>query len=363
MIGFYLLIVCVLINLYFYSRFLPLAFYKGSDKPQKGFPASLIVCAKNEAEQLEKHIPLWLEQQHPDFELILINDRSSDETLKVMESWAVKDKRISIVNVRENETFWANKKYALTLGIKRATHPRLIFTDADCRPASKQWLGAMSAQLDQKQELVLGYGPYENRPGFLNRLIRYETAMTGVQYLSAALRGKAYMGVGRNLAYTSSLFFKQSGFMSHMNLASGDDDLFVNQASTSDNTNVCLNVKAFTYSIPKDNLAEWIRQKRRHITTATNYSLGQRISLTLYFLSNWAFWPLVVLGFILLPWWWIAPLALVRIIAQYAVTGLSFKQLNEKGLLALTPLLELVLVWLQLIIFISNLMAKPKHWK
>lgn len=363
MTGLYLLIGTVLINIFYYSRFLPLTRYKSPSKPSKGYPVSLIVCAKNEAEQLDQHIPLWLQQNHPDFELILINDRSSDNSLEVMEKWESQDERICIVDVQENETFWANKKYALTLGIKRAKHPRLVFTDADCRPSSSSWLGKVSAQLDRQHRLVLGYGPYESKPGLLNLLIRYETGITAIQYLNAALRGKAYMGVGRNMGYTSELFFEQSGFMNHMELASGDDDLFVNQASTKDNTVICIDQDAFTYSIPKTQPGEWFNQKRRHITTSAHYKPSQKFSLGLYFLANWAFLPLAIVCFILYPWWWPLSIVLLRLSVQYLVTGFCFKQLGEKSLTPWILLLEPLLVWSQLFIFISNLMAKPKRWK
>src|SRR5690554_6578537 len=257
-------------------------------------PVSLIVCAKNEAENLSKHIPLWLEQDYPNFELILINDASNDETLEVMEAFATEDSRIKIVNVKNIEAFWGNKKYALTLGIKRAKNNQLIFTDADCFPASKEWLSHMVAGFSDEKQLVLGYGAYQKQPGFLNQLIRFETLMTAVQYFSYAKMGNPYMGVGRNLAYTSTLFYENSGFMRHIKVASGDDDLFVNDAATSRNTAICIAPKAFTYSLPKKTWKKWILQKKRHYTTAKLYKPLHRILLGAYFIFNLLFWILLV---------------------------------------------------------------------
>ena len=272
MVLLYALIAVVIINCGFYILFSKFSFHSFSDiNSEKNYPVSLIVCAKNEAENLKKHIPLWLQQDHPDFELILIDDASVDETLDVMESFQAKNQKIQIVKVKNNEAFWANKKYALTLGLKRAKNQRLLFTDADCKPASNQWLSTMTAQFSEKKQLVLGYGAYQKQSGLLNRLIRFETLMTALQYFAYAQAKIPYMGVGRNLAYTAKLYYDNKGFMSHIKLPSGDDDLFVNEAATPTNTAICVSEKAFTYSIPKKTWKGWWIQKKRHITTSKFY--------------------------------------------------------------------------------------------
>src|SRR5690606_20033884 len=171
------------------------------------FPVSVIICAKNEAENLQKNIPHILAQNYPDFELVLINDASSDETLDVIKSFAEQDPRVKYVDVVNNEAFWANKKYSLTLGIKKAKNNYLLFADADCRPDSANWIQEMAGRFTNKKELILGYSPYESKPSLLNLLIRFETVMTAIQYFSFAKTGSPYMGVGRNLAYTNKLFY------------------------------------------------------------------------------------------------------------------------------------------------------------
>lgn len=331
--------------------------------PENPFPVSLIVCAKNEAENLEKHIPLWLEQDHPDFELVLVNDRSVDDSGKIMESWAVRDSRIKIVDVQEIDAFWANKKYALTLGIKRASHQRLIFTDADCRPGSKSWLRKMSSLFDEQTQLVLGYGPYERHGGLLNALIRYETFVTATQYLNAAFKGNAYMGVGRNLGYTQYLFYDQSGFMNHMDVASGDDDLFVNHAANASNVALSMDPETFTYSIPKRSWADWLRQKRRHLTTARHYKGTHKFVLGLLYLLRWSFWVLLVIGLLIYPFWWALIPVLITIGVQYVVQGRLAERLSVKSLSPFFPLFDLLLLCTQLAIFSANLVAKPKRWK
>ena len=218
---------CNLIYYLFFSKF---AFAKQSHKKGKNTsqPVSVIVCSKNEAENLRANVPIWLAQKHDNFQLVLINDASNDETKEIIETFAASDKRITAVNVENNEAFWGSKKYALTLGIKRAEHNILLFTDADCIPNSPYWIQQMADSFVDNKELVLGYGAYKKIKGsLLNSLIRYETVFTALQYFGYAKCGNAYMGVGRNLAYTSELFYEQNGFITHMDVQSVEMTTFL----------------------------------------------------------------------------------------------------------------------------------------
>ena len=364
MVLLYIFGAVALINCVYYLFFSKLAFLKISEKNNsEKYPVSLIVCAKNEAENLKKNIPLWQQQHYPNFEIILINDASSDETLEVMESFAENDERIQIVNVKNNEAFWANKKYALTLGIKRSKNTRLIFTDADCYPASMEWLALMAENFSDEKQLVLGYGAYEKHPGFLNKIIRFETLMTAVQYFSYAKAGNPYMGVGRNLAYTSNLYYENNGFMSHIKIPSGDDDLFVNEAATSKNVSICIEPEAFTYSFPKKKKKKWLIQKKRHYSTAKLYKTKHRLLLGVFFLFNLLFWLLAPI--ILFTDFWAFGLGIIfiRIAIQYIIIGNAAKKLKEQDLILFIPFYELFLIFTQLSIFISNSSEKNSRWK
>lgn len=355
------LIVFAIINGIYFLYYSKLSFTDiSADIQSEDYPVSLIVCARNEAENLRQHIPFWLAQDYPNFELIVVNDHSNDETLDVIKWFAKKDSRVIVVDVKQNENFLGKKKYALTLGIRKARYSRLLFTDADCKPAGNSWIRSMTSRLSNEKQLVLGYGGYNKTKRLLNALIRFETVMTAFQYFSAALRGHPYMGVGRNLAYTSNLFYDQSGFTSHIHVDSGDDDLFVNQAATPKNTAVCLCPESFTHSIPKQKWSSWIRQKARHSTTAHYYSLTQKLILGLYYFSNLAFWFTLICG-LLINWPLFLAIGLGRMILQYALLSKGFKRLGERDLIWALPLLDLFLVLMQLVIFISSF--KKTVWK
>lgn len=342
------------------------SFEKG--KPNTSYfnkPISIIICAKNEAKNLKENLPFFIKQHYENFELVLINDSSTDNTLAVFKEFKKQfPDKIKIVDVKANEQFWGNKKYALTLGIKAASNEYLLFSDADCKPVSENWAQEMTHKFTQKKHIILGYGSYKkDKRSLLNKLIRFETLLTAIQYFSYSKIGIPYMGVGRNLAYTKSLFFKTNGFVNHMHLKSGDDDLFINQIATKHNTSICYSSDSFTVSSPKTNLKSWIQQKRRHISTANYYKKHHQFLLATFYNSQLLFWLLgSVLLIALYNWQLIVVLIITRFLVQYIVLWNAAKKLQEKDIVVLTPVLELFLISLHLFIFIKNLISKPTHW-
>ncbi|RLD29816.1 MAG: glycosyl transferase family 2 [Bacteroidetes bacterium] len=363
---FYTFIIITIVQLIYYGFiFSGFAFAKSKIPTQKNIAVSVIICAKNEAKNLQQFLPHILEQDYPNFEIVLINDASHDNTLDIIETFAKTHNNIKIVNVENIEAFWGNKKYALTLGIKAATHDYLLLTDADCKPISKHWIATMSSHFSNTKSIVIGYGSYKKRKySFLNTLIRYETLLTAIQYFSYAKLGIPYMAVGRNLAYRKDVFFKANGFMSHMNIRSGDDDLFINQVANSKNTSICFAKNSLTESLPETSFKDWLKQKKRHVSTSKYYELKHKFMLGLFYISQLLFW---VLSIILLSfqfrWEIVIALILLRIILQYISVGFSAKKLKELDTIVLLPIFDLFLIFSQFFIFISNLTTKPSNWK
>ena len=341
------------------------SFEKIQKQNTTNIPVSVIICAKNEAENIKENLPLVLEQNYPQFEVVLINDASSDDTLEVFESFAEKNKTIKIVDVKNNEAFWGNKKYALTLGIKAASHEHLLFTDADCKPKSSLWIQKMSQHFSSQKSLILGYGAYKKKKNsFLNLLIRFETFLTALQYFSYAKAGSPYMGVGRNLAYTKTLFYEANGFIEHMKVRSGDDDLFVNQVGTKKNTSTSAHPQSFTVSEPETTFKNWINQKRRHISTAKYYKKSHQYALGLFFTVNVLFYILAILLLsFLFHWIYVLGIIGIKYVIQTIVYYNAAKKLKEKDTIYALPIIEVSLILSQLVIVFSNMISKPTHWK
>ncbi|TPG40209.1 glycosyltransferase [Flavobacterium pectinovorum] len=363
---FYFFIAIVVIQIFYYlGIFGKFAFGKPQEITPKNLPVSVIVCAKNEEENVKKFIPLLAEQDYPDFEIVLIDDASSDETLEAFEEFEKQYSNIRLVKVQNNEAFWGNKKYALTLGIKASRKDYLLFTDADCYPTSKHWITAMTSQFTMNKTIVLGYGGYEKiERSLLNKVIRFETVLTAVQYFSWAKIGLPYMGVGRNLAYKKEEFFNVNGFIDHIQVRSGDDDLFINQAAHKANTAISYNPESFTYSKPKETYGEWFTQKRRHTSTAEYYKFFDKMQLGLFFSTQLLFFLLVIL-LLAFQFQWIAVLAILatRYTVIWTVIGFSAGKLKENDLKIWFPIVEIVLIFTQINIFITNIFSKPVHWK
>jgi len=363
---FYFFLVVVFIQFIYYTIFLTqFACLKTKKHNKKNIAVSVIICAKNEAENLKTFLPSIINQDYSSFEIVLINDGSTDKTLKVIQKFASENDNIKIVDVKSIEAFWGNKKYALTLGVKAASHNFLLFTDADCKPVSKYWIKEMSSHFSKQNTIVLGYSGYAKvKNSFMNKLIRFETLLTAIQYFSFANFGMPYMGVGRNMAYRKDEFFNARGFMSHMDIKSGDDDLFINQIANTQNTTTCYTKDSFTLSKPKESLRSWFIQKRRHITTAKRYKTKHKMVLSLFFLSQFMFWSLAItLLVIVFQWKIVLSLIILRIGFLFAVFAFSTKKLGDKDILLLLPFLELFLIIFQITIFISNLVSRQNYWK
>ncbi|MFV8342221.1 glycosyltransferase [Flavobacterium sp. XS2P39] len=361
---FFIFIVIVQIS-YYLGVFGKFAFAKAQKITPKRIPISVIVCAKNEEENVASYIPLLAEQNYPDFEIVLIDDASSDNTLAIFEEFEKQYPNVRLVKVKNNEAFWGNKKYALTLGIKAAKKEYLLFTDADCHPTSKDWILAMSSQFTMQKTIILGYGKYEKIPNsFLNKLIRFETLLTAIQYFSWAKIGHPYMGVGRNLAYKKETFFNVNGFIEHMQIRSGDDDLFVNQAANAKNTTIAYTPESFTLSKPKTTFKDWFTQKRRHVATANYYNPLDKLQLGAFYCSQLLFivLPVLLLSF---QFQWILVLSLIvlRYVVTWTIVGFSAGKLKENDIKFWFPLVEIALIFTQINIFITNIFSKPVHWK
>ncbi|GAB3326880.1 glycosyltransferase [Larkinella ripae] len=275
------------------------------DGPSPDPPVSIIVCAWNELDNLRTLLPLLDDQVYSSFEVLVMDDRSSDGTREFLEKSADRFEHVRFIRIDREHDHVTPKKYALTTGIRNAAHDIILLTDADCQPAGEFWLAGMVTQLDNpKKQIVLGFGPYKRRKkhGWINRLIRYETLFTAVQYFSMALAGLPYMGVGRNLMYRRKVFLDNKGFYSHIRVLGGDDDLFINEVATSRNVAVSLHPATFTYSKPKETFAEWWHQKQRHLSVGKYYRTRNKVWLGLLSLSHvltWVAGPVVVLVTIL----------------------------------------------------------------
>lgn len=368
LILFLVLIFSILLQLFYYMViYIRVAGYRSpkyvpSNKELP--PVSVVICARNEEKNLENFLPLVLEQKYPNFEVVVVDDCSADDTDMVLRRLSAKYENLKTTVIKPDLKFNHGKKLALTVGIKAATHSWLLLTDADCRPESEFWLKEMAKNFHSNNKVVLGYGGYISGKGLLNKIIRFDTFHIALQYLGFALMGIPYMGVGRNLAYRKELFFKNKGFASHNHIASGDDDLFVQQVANKSNTAVEFGHKAHTRSVASATFKEWVTQKRRHLTTSPKYRKGIKFWLGFEPFSRMLFWSagimlLINQNFLII----VAGLLLLRLLVSSIIIKIAMNRLNEKKIFLLSLVYDLFSPIFTLTLLLANrLTQKPRKW-
>ncbi|MGQ0738205.1 MAG: glycosyltransferase [Bacteroidota bacterium] len=360
---FYALVAITTVQVFYYVFFFArVAFFKQKKKNKsQQHPVSVIICARDEDENLARNLPGVLVQQYSSsHEVVVVNDNSVDDSKYILQELKKTFKSLNPVELTQEAKLISGKKYPLSIGIREAEHEVLLLTDADCVPASEHWIQKMQNGYDEGIEIVLGYGAYHKKKGLLNKLIRFETFHTALQYLSYALAGMPYMGVGRNLSYRKDLFLRNKGFSSINHIPSGDDDLFINKVATRDNTAVVIDPDAITRSIPKTTWKGWLRQKSRHYTTAKYYKPKHKFLLGLYFATQFIYYPLLAASILFYDWRFTLAVFGIRFLLQAFVLRKSMKKMGEKDLWPWFVFLDMWMFFYY-IIFAPALWRRPQN--
>lgn len=375
LIMFGVLLLAFIYQLYFYFRYLNgVLRLRTKIKNQKITfideqpPVSVIICAKDEAENLSKFLSFVLQQEYPIYEVIVINDGSTDETDDLLNDLSKEYPNLRTTFVPVGANNLSTKKLGLTLGIKASKYDLLLFTDADCMPEDKYWIARMARNFTPQTEFVLGYGAYFHKKSFLNRLISYDTLFIALQYMGMAAAGKPYMGVGRNLAYRKETFFAQKGFASTLHLCSGDDDLMVNKACTPFNTRVEIAPDSVTWSEPNETFKGWLFQKERHLSVSFFYKSSSKFRISFEPIMRGIFYAALILSFVfgnMITGIAAGIIFLVRYIVQLSIINGSAKHFGNRKFVLTLPLFDIYLPILSLYLLTfgrMNSKGKTLRW-
>jgi glycosyltransferase involved in cell wall biosynthesis len=353
------ILILVLNLLYWGLLFTRLAFYREKNIPDQleetdRKPVQLILCVRNEGENLRRFLPLLMNQSHPDYRVLVIDDHSADDTPEILEEYRKRFPGLTVMtNVRH-----LGKKRSMQQAIEASDRPVLAFTDGDCQPVSNHWLNLITSRIDRGKSVVLGYAPFFRKSTGVNLFARFECVMTATQYFSYALAGIPYMGVGRNLSYTQSLFDQYGGFIDHLDKVSGDDDLFVNRAANRNNTAVQLDPRSFVYSAAPDSWRQFFRQKRRHISTSPRYRRFHQLLLGFFAATQLLFYlalPFTGFPMGLLLWF-------IRMLLIYPVAYRIFRKLDAPDLILFFPLLDILLALYYVVLSILAIFPPRNTW-
>ena len=338
-------------------RFSKLAFHKRRSRLKRDDelePISVVVCARDSYEQLTELIPALLGQDYPQFEVVVVNDCSEDETEEYLKDLERRESRIKPVQLRQHLNFFNGKKFPLSMGIKSASYDLMVLTDADCMPTSDQWLRSMVSGYGYDTEVVVSHSRYRNTGGLLNLLIRFEAVQNATMYLSAALAGKPYRGVGKNLSYRQRLFFRNKGFTSHYAMAAGDDDVFISQTANKRNTKVVIDPENTIESNPPQSFGAWVRSRCNKYATIAMLKANARSFAALHYWSQFLFYGCLIAILVMKPafafasgnplfyYLALAVLFLLRFITQLVIYRGVCRRLGEPRLLPGLILWDLV---------------------
>ena len=324
-------------------------------------PVSVIVYSKNQAKELQEFLPLILDQDFFKFEIILINNASTDETCNIVEVLEKKHDNLRLLNVENNEAFWGSKKYALTLAIKSSKYDNLLFTDVNCTAVSKHWVSEMSSKFSTNKTIVLGYKKYQKENSLTNIIIRFEQLLTAIKCFGFTKMGSSFMAFGDNFAYQKSEFFRVNGYINHMRISDGADDLFIKDAANNKNTSFSISENSFIEGPAPTSFSKWFSDKKKEIIITKKYKFKYRFLLKLFTFSKVLFYILATILFFLYPYQIILPITLAYFLLQYIVIGISAKKLKEPQIIFFLPFLEIALILIQISIFSANLISKPNH--
>lgn len=320
-------------------------------------PVTVIICAQNEAQNLESNLPQVLQQEYPKFEVLVVNDQSMDTTQSVLDEMKDKYHNLKTIKSKKPEHL-KGKKFALRKGIKHAKYDHILLSDADCIPATRFWIRSMLEVYDSSTSIVLGCSPYTKEKGLVNRFARFETLYTALIYGSSALIGLPYMGVGRNLSYNRSKL--NWDILNDSSTISGDDDLMVNAHATETNTKVQFDPEAMTFSKAPNDWSGFFRQKLRHVSTGKKYRFKHIAWLNLINGSQGLFYVLFFLG---LYWFPIFALLayILRMIMVFRVYIPFMKRTKSEDLIYFIFVLDPLLSIYQLLMA-PFLFVKSKNW-
>ena len=324
-------------------------------------PVSVVIAAKNEEYHLKDKLVFFLEQDYPEFEVIVVNDASTDECEYVLKAFSKLYPCLKVVNIVENVNKFRGRKFPISLGIKSAKYDHIVLAGADCVPSGFEWLKNLARNFSEKKEVVLCFCTYTKQKGLFKFLLQYDNLTTAMNYMGLALSGHPYRGDGRNIAFKKDLFFKVGGFTKHYNLPLGEDDIFIRNVSTATNTTVSLTPESFLSSDAKHTYKEWKRQKIDRLSTYKYYKPSIKFLLSIPNITTLLFYAFVITLLLLsLPFEYVILAIVIKFVLQILIYFKSCKRLGIKRVFIFAPLIELYFLLLNAELRLLSLFRKKK---
>lgn len=342
MLLLYVFIAIVVVQLFYYlGVFSGFSFSKENENNPKRIPISVIVYARNQAEDVKRLLPNLVNQNYHDYELVLVDNASSDETLDIFKEYAQMFSNIRLCRVENNEAFWNNKKYANTLAIKASKNEYLLFIDAEQNIDNEFWIISMASNFTFNKTIILGPSMYKKVKGFFNKIIRFDSVFSQLHSFAWVNYGSPFSYFSKNIGYKKEEFYKVNGFITHMNNRLGEKEFFINEASQSKNTTFTISKNAFVYLEPITKLNEWQTKKNEDEMVLSKLSKGTRFKIRFFNTSQFLFFVSAI-ALLSLQIEWIITTVIIcfRYLISWIVVGKSLGKFQQKDLIWMFPILE-----------------------
>lgn len=348
--------------IYFWGIFSRLAFYREKNKNEAINPVSVVITANNQYVDLKDHLPAFLSQDYPHFEVVVVIDNSNDGSDELLGDLSREYSNLKIVELHQKLNWFSGRKFPLSLGIKSATHNLILLSDPTCLPENPNWIREMLAAYSPEKEIVIGYSTYKTSSS-INKWLRFTAFYDALLYVSMAISGSPFKGIGKNLSYSRNLFYKHKGFSSHYVISAGDDELFVNKTANKSNVAVQVNAQSRILQIQKISFGKWLLSEKSRLKIRRYFKFRDRVLIGSFSFSSLGFYALFISLLILR-----APLIVtgsifaLRFISQMLIFGFVQKKLSEKKLLLFSPLFEIFLIVIDFFIWISLFFKRKNKW-
>jgi len=347
---------------YFWGVFSALAFFKAKKQTDSFPPVSVVITANNQYNDLQKSLPSMLSQDYPDFEVVVVNDNSDDSSNELLEDFSKQYTNLKVVELKQSLNWFSGRKFPLSLGIKSATNNLILLTDPGCVPQSNGWIKAMTGSFTSNSEIVLGYSSY-NTTSKINKWFRFTAFYDALLYLSMALRGLPFKGIGKNMGYSRELFYRNKGFSSHYVISAGDDELFVNRAANKHNVAVVVSEEGTIKQVKKMSFSSWLAGEKNRLKIRRFFNIRDRMLIRAFSFTSFAFYGLLVtLLFLGVPIFLVGFIFALRFISMMLISALAQKRLSEKKLILLSPIFEIFLILIDFFIWVLLFFNRKKKW-
>lgn len=356
----YFLIGIIIIQLFYYlGVFSGFVFSKPTENNSKKLPVSVIIYSKNQAKELINLIPTLLNQNYYLFELVVVNNASSDETTDLLKEFEMLYPNVKAVNVQNNEAFWGSKKYALTLGIKAAKYEYILFVNAEEVVPSNDWMLQMTSHFTLNKTIVIGFSKYATKKGFFNKYLRFDLLMTQMQQFSWTKIGSPFAVRVENLGFKKQVFFDVNGYINHMNEINHNNELFYKEAVHSKNIAVCDHPDVALQILTPKNSRSFFKMKKEQKRLLSKLSFGTKFKLQFFYLSTFLFYVVAIALLTLqVEWILVGSLIAFKFIFTWIILGKAMQKFVQKDLIWMLPFWEPIHLFTQMTVFIRTLGSK-----